>query len=308
MAVAAGDPLRRGAQRLSASSEPAAPDPRTGAPDRTRTVKRLRLEDDDAFEMLESILELRRKVEQDGKAGRHRATIAAKYCDALIRGIMGWAAELLGFLRPPAVDAQLPLEDRRRLAAVTIALGLPVFNFKDRMEIADGLLAKNWGQEDPFLRTTKTGRRGAAPGTAARAKLDLLKWIRWQHGIGRKVADAETDVAQAVGCTREAIQKWHAELPKVFGEAFVRDQLALAERIGALEGPADGRADHRPGDSERELGLMLWTTLVNHRPFDSDLGHVLCMASANLDRDLSKIAERRRAAVAKRRVAKSEDK
>ena len=171
-----------------------------------------------------------------------------------------------------------------------------------------GSWPRTWARRSLSSGKQSTGRRRAAPGAAALAELDLLKWIRWQHALGRKVADAETDVAQAVGCTREAIQKWRAELPKALGAAFVREQLALAERIGALEGPADGRADHGPPDSDLEFAHMVWTTLFNHRPMDSDRGHVLCIASASLERDLSTIAERRRAAVAKRRVAKSEDK
>jgi len=133
--------------------------------------------------------------------------------------------------------------------------------------------------------------------------VDLLSWTRWQHGLGRKVADAETDVAQAVGCTREAIQKWRTELPKVFGEVFVRDRLGLAERIGALEARGDGQADHQR--SESLLRLVLQST--DPRALESDHGHILWLASANLDRNLTEIAERWRAAVAKRRVAKSED-
>ena len=118
---------------------------------------------------------------------------------------------------PPSDYAKLPLEERRRLIAENVDLGLPVVQDKERMELANALRALNGGQEDPFVRKTSTGRRRAAPFAAAEAELDLLKWIRWQHGLGRKVADAETDVAQAVGRTREAIQKWRAELPKVFG-------------------------------------------------------------------------------------------
>jgi hypothetical protein len=303
----AGGRLRRGAQHPSAPREPTAPDPRRSAPDRSRTSDSERLEDDEAFELLRMILVLRREVEQDGKAVLQRADYAAAFCYQLVRGLMGWGAERIGFLMPPSDYAKLPLEERRRLTAENILLGLPVFQDKERMELVHGLRALNLGQEDPFVRKTNTGRRRAAPGAAALAELDLLKWVRWQHGLGRKVADAETDVAQAVGCTREAIQKWRAELPKVFGAAFVRNELELAQDIGEFEA-RQIRAGRWPANGVLELDDVLQLILSDDLPWASDRGHELCMGWACFDRDLSEIAERRRAAVAKRRVAKSGDK
>jgi hypothetical protein len=130
------------------------------------------------------------------------------------------------------------------------------------------------------------------PYDATEGELDMLLWTRWQHGLGRRVADAETDVAQAVSCTREAVQKWRAKVSEVFGPDRVRDRLKAAELVGRHEARAGGRG----------LGM------ADYRPWQSDGHFALYMTSILLERDLGRIAARRRAAVAKRRVAKSEDK
>jgi hypothetical protein len=247
-----------------------------------------RLSDGEAVQALITILALRGEVDAGRMSAQHAVFKAAGACDRLVRGIMGWAAPELGVLVPSDEYAALPIENVRSMAAATLRLGLPLLQPEMRGAVVHALSALNAGQDEPIVRKTKTGRRREAPYEIARAEFDILKLIEFEHGRGRKMADAETDAAQAIGCTREALQKWRTELCKAFGEERVRVGLTIARTIGRMEAEAGGSVDYRP--------------------WESDENHLLWISSKNLRRELGPIVERRRAAMAKRQVPKVEDK
>jgi hypothetical protein len=246
-----------------------------------RPEDRNRLSDDEAIAMLQTLLTLRREAEAVPISFRHAAYGAVLESGILVRGIIGWAARDLGLWPSKEEYERLSAEDRRALLSVSIAFGLPILQFQAASEIADALIGLNGGEEQELLRKSGVGRRRAEPFQAADAEFDLLKYIRWQHGRGRKVADAEAEVAQAVGCTIDAIRKWRTEIVKVFGERRVHWHLMLAEAVGIVE--------TRLGDD------------VDFEPWESNAGHWLWLASQQIPRDIHPVVARRRHAIAKRR-------
>jgi len=147
-----------------------------------------------------------------------------------------------------------------------------------RMLIA-ALLALKAGHVSPLLQ--KLGkRRRLAPHVSAAIERQMLMWVRWQHGIGRKVCDAENELADQVGLSPQTIRKWRTELFKVYGESVVRSHLERAEAIGRTQAEGEDFANftHLDPEAAREL----WT------------------ASFCLQRDLSMLVERRKRAIAKR--------
>ncbi len=91
------------------------------------------------------------------------------------------------------------------------------------------------GETPQLLEKAKTGRRRASPALVVRAEYAILKWIRWQYGRGRKLAEVEAEVANALNCTPTLFPKWKTELGKLYGAGFVRDSLVEAERLGRAE-------------------------------------------------------------------------
>ena len=103
------------------------------------------------------------------------------------------------------------------------------------LDALDGL---NAGDVAPIMERN-SGRRGEAPELSAKADLGVLKWIRWQHGLGRTVEDALEAAAEVLGITSSAIKQWPKRLEKVFGEERVASELELAEKVGRWE--AEGK-------------------------------------------------------------------
>ena len=126
------------------------------------------------------------------------------------------------------------------------------------------------------------GRRGEAPELSAKAKLGVLKLIRWQRGLGRTVEDAQEAAAEELGITSSAIKQWPKELEKVFGEERVGSELALAEKVGRWEAEGKTIRDLRP------------------REFDDD--QRLWEAFISLPRDLKELADMRRRAMERRGI------
>lgn len=231
--------------------------------------------------MVEDLLRMRREAEAGKPPSLHDAYRAASHCARLLEALLSWAATKLGLRLSPEEWRRLPNAEKRALLARTLMLGLPILQPKACHELPLALEATNAGASPPLLQR-KVGRRRRAPELAAYAELELLRWIRWQHGLGRKVADAEDEVARECRLTREAVQRWRSELPKVYGEHRVRRALQLAERVGRYE--RSGRT---------------WTE-INRR--ESDDNEMLCQAASGLERDLDTLIWMRGVAIAKRRL------
>jgi hypothetical protein len=154
--------------------------------------------------------------------------------------------------------------------------------------IIDALGALSAGYVAPILQRKK-GRRRAQPHRTAQAERELLVWIRYQHGFGRRVADAEAEVANATGCTREAIAKWPRELAKVYGKGVLHTALALAEEVGRIEAS---------GANWEDYDILA---------FHSAPYHFIWLTFKTLKRELAPLAQQRREATAKRLASRPKE-
>ena len=145
----------------------------------------------------------------------------------------------------------------------------------------DGLEGLNAGEVAPIMERN-SGRRGEAPELSAKAKLGVLKWIRWQRGLGRTVEDALEAAAEELGITSSAIKQWPKRLEKVFGEERVGSELELAEKVGRWEAEGKTIRDLRPRESDDDQ--RLWEAFIS-RP-----------------RDLKELADMRRRAMERRGI------
>src|SRR3712207_3124025 len=85
-----------------------------------------RYSDDQARAAFEMVLSYRRKAEEHPEAAEDHALSSAMIAGELMRGIMLWAAEALGFLYDPAEAQRPPVEEACWIIARTLDLGLPV--------------------------------------------------------------------------------------------------------------------------------------------------------------------------------------
>ncbi len=207
----------------------------TVSPDGDGTFSGEQLDDEAARRWFEVLLSVRRTAEDRPEQAARAAEFAAHAAGLLSRGVLGWAAEALGLLYSDDEAQRPPVEEERRIIASTRRFGLPVMQPSAKNALADALLALNADQVDPLLRPSRPGRRGGRPYDTAWAELSMLMWVRWQHGRGRRVADAEAELATTLNSTPATIQKWRTELPKVFGEKQVARALDNAERLGRVE-------------------------------------------------------------------------
>lgn len=228
-----------------------------------------------AHELLAPLLRYNRRARAGHRLGRHVAIIAALGYAELTRNLMTWVASEVGLLHSPEKYSKLSPQEKRFILIIYASLQLPILQDELFKEFCDGLAALNATQTEPLF--MKTGaRRGAIRHLIAEAEFRLLIWIRYQHGLGRKVIDAEEEVGEAIGCSRDTIHNWLKELIKVYGAQHVHSRLYGAQMIGELEA--------RSGP-----GALPW-------PWSSDQGHALAMQSLGLERDLQSIAASRHAA------------
>jgi hypothetical protein len=205
------------------------------------TASNERFDDETARRWFETLLEMRRMAEARPEEAKRAAEFAAHAAGLLSRGVLGWAAEALGLLYSDDEPRRPPVEEARDVIATTVRLGLPVMQPSAKYALASALVALNAGQVDPLLRPSQPGRRGVRPFDTAVAELRMLMWVRWQHGLGRRVGHAEADLLRELNAppaailTLDAIKKWRTELPKIFGEEYVARALDRAERLGRVE-------------------------------------------------------------------------
>jgi hypothetical protein len=146
--------------------------------------------------------------------------------------LLGWAALAAGSACEFETYAGASEAERRLMLAKALGQGLPIMGAEAADELRLALEALNGGQVHPLLAPAQTGRKRKYPYLSAVAELQMLAWMRCEKGLGRKVRDAEEDLADAVGRSRETFRQWRRSLPKVFGEMLVRDVLDTAERYG----------------------------------------------------------------------------
>jgi len=254
---------------------------------RTRESSSTHLSDRAARAHLSMLLRMRARADAGDPPGRHEAFVAAMACSELVREVMGWAAGALGLTYSSSAYARVSVKEVRALIIATIALGLPILQEEAREALLEALVALNAGRALPLVHGT-LDRRRTAPHRSAEAELGLLMWIRWQHGLGRKVSDAKIDVARETGCSLNAVEKWRAPLEKVFGKWRVEWQLRIAEEIGRFEAAGKDITDVWPWSSEQ--GHMFWISLLT------------------LERHLAPLVEKRRAAIRKRSIANARHK
>ena len=242
---------------------------------------------------LDTLLGLRRKAEECPEAAEGHALVAAMSAGLFVRGILSWAAEALGLLYDADEARRPPVEEARWIVARTLDLGLPVMQPSARAALADALRALNAGQVDPLV-APKVGRRGKGPYDRALAELRMLMWVRWQHGLGRRVAEAKAELSEAAGrLTPGAFDKWEKELSKVYGKEYVQRKLQSAECMGRFD------AARKAGVPEAEaMGLAKGADGVDFRDW----------AFLYTPRSLDAVVALRRSGTGKRRILKSGDK
>jgi hypothetical protein len=240
---------------------------------------------DEAREDFEKLLDFRRAAESEEPPCSGKENEAIEIGAKLFRNLLDWPARRIGLLLPPEDFRALDRAFVRFAMAFAIETGIPILQPELRKEASRGIRALNGGQVEPLLAPNCLGRRGVAPYQAAEAEFALLKWIRWRHGLGWKVGDAEMDVAKAIGQTTQVIANWKRELCKVYGRFSVLLALCFAEQVGQYEATGQSWADYPCGRS--------W--------FDTMIADI----AKTLDRDLIVLAKQRRTAIAKRGVPKT---
>jgi len=251
-----------------------------------------RYDDERARVALEMLLDLRRRAEACPQVAESDAHFAAMAAGFLVRGILGWAAEALGLLYDAREGQRPPVEQARLIIARTLELGLPVMQPSANTALTSALRALNGGQVDALVEKSERRRRGEATYDKAVAELSMLMWVRWQHGLGRPVKEAEEKLADAVGQDRSTLQKWRPELSKIFGEEQVARKLDYAKRLGRVEAAKEAGA---PGAEALRFG-------------DDPDGRCLLEAFLETPRSLEAAVALRRRGMQKRRVEKSSEK
>jgi hypothetical protein len=189
--------------------------------------------DDTLREIFEKLLEIRKAVEAGVAIDPVKANILSSNALSLFRELMRPISTLLKIELMSEDNCYSSVEECRRTIAQTVRSGLP-FPRRVAHFLANQLEALNLGYTHDIFQKTP-GRRGTMPHLIAEGQLKLLMWIRYQHGRGQKVADAESEVAGRIGRTHEAISKWPKELSRLYGEAHFRTLLNHAEQIGRWE-------------------------------------------------------------------------
>jgi hypothetical protein len=229
------------------------------------------------------LMKARGRAMSDPHRAREIAADAGSSARALLDCALAWMLEPLDLAKGYDGHEQLPAAEARDAIVETLSHGLPLLQHGLRGRLMMALRALNGGQVEDILAPAKVGRRRALPYTAAECELRMLMWIRFEKGKGRRVSDAEMDVARVVGVSPKVFTDWRRELPKVFGRAKVERLLQIAEAVG--------EAADNPGWTTDRSGNPI---LVNGRP-------LLWTEVAMVPRDLGPIAERLKGARRKRR-------
>jgi hypothetical protein len=191
--------------------------------------------DDDLREVFESLLEVRRLANTGAELTDTAAILALTKASCLVRELGNWAGIRSGLVCTPAEYERLSPRQRRDLITGALRFQLQILQPQARVELAKALAALDVGETAPLLEKERTGRRRASPARTAQAEHGILRWIRWQYGRGRKLADVEAEVAGAVYCTPTLFPKWRAELVKIYGKEVIGNSLAAAEKLGRFE-------------------------------------------------------------------------
>lgn len=235
--------------------------------------------DEQARRYLEELLTMRSQAAAGQQPGLRAANIAATAFSELARGVLDWVSTSLALRVPPAEFSQQSLNETRLQVARCLELGLPVMQPEACSVLAQALKGLNAGYADMFVRRA-IGRRRAMPDLSAEAEFRILRWERWQCGLGRTLQAARAEAAHALGCGPDTIKNWRAPIEKIYGTAMVRRELDLAGKVGRAE---------KKGLSPKEL-----------RPRESDDDQRLWEAWANVPRDLTLLVEMRQGTIAKR--------
>jgi hypothetical protein len=214
-----------------------------------------RLSDDEVRDHVEMLLARRRAAE----AGEPYALAVFLEFNELAHGLMGGFAQEQGIRFPSEEFADLPSEQILDLIIRTLSLGVPIMQAEGLQMLTAALQGLKAGHVAPLLE--KIGkRRRLAPHVSAEIELLMLMWVRWQHGRGRKVSEAEAELADQVGLTPQTIRKWPKELFKVYGESAVRSYLERAEAIGRTEAAGEdfGNFYHLDHERAQELWSASW--------------------------------------------------
>ena len=196
----------------------------------------------------------------------------------LAHGLMSGFAQAQGIQFSPKYSLISRGKRFSDLIIRTLTLGVPIMQAEALQMLIMALQGLKAGHVAPLLQ--KTGkRRRLAPHVSAAMELKMLMWVRWQHGLGRKVSEAEQDLADQVKLTPQTIRKWLAELFKVYGKPVVRSLLERAEAIGRTEAAGDD--------------------FVNFSHLDPKTARELWTASFCLQRELPLLVEMRKKAIAK---------
>jgi hypothetical protein len=227
---------------------------------------------------VEKLLEIRR----DSRAGRPLDPIVAASFAALASRMFCQLMRPIANTLKVKIDSEdyagLPIEKLRVMIADALTYGFPLPNGIGGY-LACALEDLNAGYSDELLVKTP-GRHGVVPHILAETKLKLSMWIRYQHGLGRKVALAQAEVAAKVNRTHEAVAKWPIEAAQVYGDEKVRSLLKCAMLIGRSERMSGSCASDADDD-----GTLEWS-------------EALCM----LERDLDQLANTFNAAVTMRQA------
>jgi hypothetical protein len=93
------------------------------------------------------------------------------------------------------------------------------------------------GQAPPVLKPLPRKGHGPMPLLAQSQEETILFWIEYNHAVGEKKHVLETEAAQAVGLSVDAIRKWKSAWVKRDGKDKVEASLAYARQMARETSP-----------------------------------------------------------------------
>lgn len=218
------------------------------------SYRRFVLDEDEFLTQIRRLLEL--GYETDPHGGDHcLENKDYRSCDALVT-----AGELIGPLIQWAVNHQAgvvlngtdgapdandhrheqdgasydysdPVINRRILARLLGALA-PALPCQLIFQATDALSALDYGEVQPLFEPVVTGLEGPAY-TLAMLRLQAVGYVEFRRGRKENRSDALWHVADAYGCSDDAIDTWERrDLPKIFGRRSVKDLMQRARNHG----------------------------------------------------------------------------
>jgi hypothetical protein len=173
--------------------------------------------------LLDACLDLSEAVEGGGHSGSRRTAfdeakaLAGRIGGALLRGAMGWTVR-----DDPAEIERLsddPWAWRNRVVSL-LDFSPTLLHAGALSQLTRALNALNYGNGKlpSLLNPTPKSGRGADPYGARFSEYFLLLWIEYEKARGRGAEAARRDVADAVGVTTKAVEKWKRPAVEWFGE------------------------------------------------------------------------------------------